>query len=286
MQPPVPENRPVGDIPGPESNHLPPVPGFPPQVNLPDTVEPPRRPGRIREQDENTTARPETVAEARARQRAQRQRVEDEEREAAEAAAAAAKKSRRRKQMIGAGVGVGVVGTIALLYAAIPDNNGTQNVNTQTAYCTVDGGQVVSDDYCSRGTYNPVTGFIFLNGMSYRYNYGGSYNNGHITGGSYDRPANTAFRTSSGAAVDPAKTTSFGSNGQTNAAGKPAPPAAGSGSKGSSGTGSGSGSGSGNSGNTNAGSNSGSGGKNIDRGGLGTGSKGGGSKGGSGSSGS
>ncbi|NMD56345.1 MULTISPECIES: hypothetical protein [Tsukamurella] len=271
MQPPVPENRPVGDIPGPESNHLPPVPGLPPQVNLPDTVEPPRRPGRIREQDENTTARPESVAEARARQRAQRQRAEDEEREAAEAAAAAAKKSRRRKQMIGAGVGVGVVGAIALLYVAIPDNDNTQNVNTQTAYCTVDGDQVVSDDYCSRGTYNPVTGFIFLNGMSYRYNYGGSYNNGRLTGGSYDRPPNTAFRTSSGAAVDPAKTTSFGTNGQSNAASKPAPPAAGSKSGGSG---------------TKAGSNNGSSGKNIDRGGLGTGSKGGSSKGGSGSSGS
>ena len=269
MQPPVPENRPVGDIPGPESNFLPPVPGMPPQVNLPGTVEPPRRPGRIREQDENTTARPETVAEARARQRAQRQRAEDEQREAAEAAEAARKKSRRRKQMIGAGVGVGVVGAIALLYVAIPDNDGARNVNTQTAYCTVDGEQVVSDDYCSRGTYNPVTGFIFLNGMSYRYNYGGTVNNGRVTGGSYDRPTNTAFRTSSGAAVDPAKTTSFGSNGQTNAASKPAPPAAGS-----------------KSGGTNAGSKSGSSGKNIDRGGLGTGSKGGSSKGGSGSSGS
>ncbi|MGX9293719.1 hypothetical protein [Tsukamurella paurometabola] len=278
MQPPVPENRPVGDIPGPESNYMPPVPGLPPQVNLPDTAEPPRRPGRIREQDENTTARPETVAEARARQRAQRQRAEDEQRAAAEAAAAAAKKSRRRKQMIGAGVGVGVVGAIALLYVAIPDNDDTQPVATQTAYCTVDGDQVVSDDYCSRGTYNPVTGFIFLNGMSYRYNYGGSYNNGRVTGGSYDRPPNTAFRTSSGAAVDPAKTTSFGANGQTNAASKPAPPAAGSKSGGSRSGGSGSG--------TNAGSNSGSSGKNIDRGGLGTSSKGGGSKGGSGSSGS
>jgi len=284
MQPPVPENRPTGYIPGPEENYFPPVTGLPPQVNLPDTVEPPRRPGRIREQDENTTARPESVAEARARQRAQRQRAEDEEREAAEAAAAAAKKSRRRKQMIGAGVGVGVVGAIALLYVAIPDNDGARNVNTQTAYCTVDGDQVVSDDYCSRGTYNPVTGFILLNGMSYRYNYGGSYNNGRISGGSYDRPANTAFRTSTGGAVDPAKTTSFGSNGQTNAASKPAPPAAGSSNKGSSGKGTGSGSG--NSGNTNAGSNSGSSGKNIDRGGLGTGSKGGSSKGGSGSSGS
>ncbi|WP_336670645.1 hypothetical protein [Tsukamurella sp. USMM236] len=276
MQPPIPENRPVGDIPGPESNYMP-VPGMPPELHLPDTGEAPRRPGRMRQQDENTQARPETVAEARARQRAQRQRAEDEQREAAEAAAAAAKKSRRRKQMIGAGVGVGVVGAIALLYVAIPDNDNTQNVNTQTAYCTVDGDQVVSDDYCSRGTYNPVTGFIFLNGMSYRYNYGGSYNNGRITGGSYDRPANTAFRTSTGAAVDPAKTTSFGTNGQTNAASKPAPPAAGSR------TGSGSGSGSGN---TNAGSNSGSSGKNIDRGGLGTSSKGGSSKGGSGSSGS
>ncbi|CAM3605233.1 hypothetical protein ACXYTP_01205 [Tsukamurella ocularis] len=268
MQPPIPENRPVGDIPGPESNYLP-VPGMPPELHLPDTGETPRRPGRMRQQDENTQARPETVAEARARQRAQRQRADDEQREAAEAAAAAAKKSRRRKQMIGAGVGVGVVGAIALLYVAIPDNDGAQNVNSQTAYCTVDGGQVVSDDYCSRGTYNPVTGFILLNGLSYRYNYGGTYNNGRLTGGSYDRPANTSFRTSSGAAVDPAKTTSFGTNGQTNAASKPAPPAAGS-----------------KSGGTNAGSKSGSTGKNIDRGGLGTSSKGGSSKGGSGSSGS
>ncbi|MET9325818.1 hypothetical protein [Tsukamurella sp. NPDC003166] len=275
MQPPVPENRPAGFIPGPESNHLP-VPGMPPELHLPDTGDAPRRPGRMREQDENTKPRPETVAEARARQRAQRQRAEDQEREAAEAAAAAAKKSRRRKQMIGAGVGVGVVGAIALLYVAIPDNDGTRNVSTQTAYCTVDGQQVVSDDYCSRGTYNPVTGFILLNGLSYRYNYGGTVNNGRITGGSYDRPANTAFRTSSGSAIDPAKTTSFGSNGQTNAASKPAPPAAGS--KGTSNKGG--------SGNTNAGSNSGSSGKNIDRGGLGTSSKGGSSKGGSGSSGS
>lgn len=272
MQPPGPENRPVGDIPGPESNYLPPVPGLPPQVNLPGTVEPPRRPGRIREQDESTTARPETVAEARARQRAQRQRAEDEQREAAEAAAAAAKKSRRRKQMIGAGVGVGVVGAIALLYVAVPDDNA--GTPTQTAYCTTGNDQVVSDDYCSRGTYNPVTGFILLNGLSYRYNYGGTYNNGRLTGGSYDRPANTAFRTSSGAAVDPAKSTSFGTNGQTNAASKPAPPAAGSKSGGTK------------SGGTNAGSKSGSTGKNIDRGGLGTGSKGGSSKGGSGSSGS
>lgn len=271
MQPPVPENRPVGDIPGPESNYLPPAPGLPPELNLPGTVEPPRKPGRIRQQDENTAARPETVAEARARQRAQRQRAEDEQREAAEAAEAARKKSRRRKQMIGAGVGVGVVGAIALLYVAIPDNDGARNVNTQTAYCTVDG-QVVSDNYCSSGTYNPVTGFILLNGMSYRYNYGGNYNNGRLTGGSYDRPANTAFRTQSGAAVDPSKATSFGSSGQTNAGSKPAPPAANSGS-----------SNKGSSGGTNAGSNSG---KNIDRGGLGTSSKGGSSKGGSGSSGS
>ena len=62
MQPPVPENRPVGDIPGPESNYMP-VPGMPPELHLPDTGETPRRPGRMRQQDENTQARPETVAE-------------------------------------------------------------------------------------------------------------------------------------------------------------------------------------------------------------------------------
>ncbi|BDH56798.1 hypothetical protein [Tsukamurella sp. PLM1] len=268
MQPPVPENRPSGYIPGPEADYLPPTPGLPPQVNLPGTVEPPRRPGRIREQDENTTARPESVAEARARQRAQRQRAEDQAREAQEAAEAARKKSRRRKQMIGAGVGVGVVGAIALLYVAIPDNDGARNVNTQTAYCTANG-EVVADSYCSSGTYNPVTGFILLNGMSYRYNYGGTYSNGRLTGGTYDRPTNTAFRTRSGTAVDPAKTTSFGSSGQTNAGSKPAPPAANSGSS--------------TKGGSNAGSSSGRS-KNIDRGGLGASNKG--SSGGSKSSGS
>ncbi|GAB3136178.1 hypothetical protein GCM10027289_31290 [Tsukamurella serpentis] len=255
MQPPVPENRPAGEIPGPESNHLPPVPGLPPQVNLPDTVEPPRRPGRIRQQDESTTARPETVAEARARQRAQRARQEQQAKEAAEAAAAAAKKARRRKQMIGAGVGVGVVGAIALLYVAIPDNDGAGGAGSQTAHCTTGDGQVVSDSYCSTGTINPVTGFILLNGMSYRYNYGGSVNGGRISGGTYDRPTGTSFRTSSGAAVDPGKTTSFNSGGQSNAGSKPAPPAA----------------------------KPGSSGKNIDRGGLGTSNKGG-SSGGSGTS--
>ncbi len=243
MQPPVPENRPVGDIPGPESNHLP-VPGLPPELDVRGSDGPPRRPGRIREQDENTAARPETVAEARARQRAQRQRAEDEQREAAEAEAAAQKRARRRKQMIGAGVGVGVVGAIALLYVAIPDRD---EVPTQTAYCTTGDGQVVSDNYCSTGTINPVTGFILLNGLSYRYNYGGNVVGGRVTGGSYDRPTGTAFRTSSGSAVDPGKATSFGSNGQSNAAAKPAAPKAGSSRSG----------------------------KNIDRGGLGSPNKGG-----------
>ncbi|GAA0999947.1 hypothetical protein GCM10009551_070390 [Nocardiopsis tropica] len=270
MQPPVPENRPVGDIPGPESNYLPPVPGMPPTVSLPDTVDEPRRPGRMRQQDETTRARPETVAEARARTRAQRQRVQEQEQQAREAAEALAKKARRRKQMIGAGVAVGVVGTIALLYAAIPDDNGgSVPARTETAYCTVDG-QVVSDNYCSSGTYNPVTGFILLNGMSYRYNYGGAVANGRVVGGSYDRPANTNFRTQSGAAVDPGKATSFNNSGQSNAGSKPPPPAANSGGS--------------NKGGTNAG-NSNNGGKNIDRGGLGTSNKGG-SSGGSKSGGS
>lgn len=280
MQPPVPENRPVGEIPGPESNYMPPVPGLPQGLSLPadgagvepyDPDAPRRAPGRIRQQDETTQSRPESVGEARARQRAQRQRAEDQEREAREAADAAAKKARRRKQMIGAGVGVGVVGAIALLYVAIPDNDGGSGQQaTGNATCVVgqgDDAQVVADSYCSTGTYNPVTGFILLNGMSYRYNYGGSVNNGRVVGGSYDRAPNTSYRTSSGAAVDPGKATSFGSNGQTNAGSKPAPPANSGGS---------------NKGGSSAGSNNG---KNIDRGGLGTSNKGG-SSGGSKSSGS
>lgn len=269
MQPPVPENRPVGEIPGPESNYLPPVPGMPPTVSLPDTVDEPRRPGRIRQQDESTEARPETVAEARARNRAQRERAAEQERQAQEAAAALAKKARRRKQMIGAGVGVGVVGTIALLYAAIPDDNGGSAQQTVNASCVVgegDNAQVVSESYCSTGTYNPVTGFILLNGMSYRYNYGGSVSNGRVVGGTYDRPTNATIRTQSGAPVDPGKATSFNNNGQTNAGSKPPANSGGS-----------------NKGGTNAGSSNN--GKNIDRGGLGTSNKGG-SSGGSKSSGS
>ncbi len=260
MQPSVPENRPAGEIPGPETNYMP-VPGMPPNVSMPDPSANPQangpdgppvgpRQGRIRQQDDSTRARPETVAEARARQRAQRQRAEEEARLAREAAAEAQKKARRRKQMIGAGVGVGVVGAIALLYVAIPDGNDSQP--TQTAYCTTGDGQVVADSYCSTGSMSPVTGFILLNGMSYRYNYGGNVANGRVTGGSYDRPTGTAFRTQSGTAVDPGKATSFNSSGQTNAGSKPAPPAA----------------------------KSGGSGKNIDRGGLGTSNKGGSGSGG------
>lgn len=227
----------MSDIPGPESNFLPdpadpadpadspvagaPVAGAPSRPNGP-------RAGRIREQSSDTTApRPETVAEARARLKAQRDRADAQRRAAEDAAAAIERKQKQRKQMIGAGVGVGVVGAIALLYVAASGTGGQETVPVQTATCTTGDNEVVDESYCARGSISPVTGMILLGGLSYRYNYGGTVHGNQIAGGTYDRPANTAFRTTGGAAVDPGKATSFGTNGKTNAAGKAAPPQAG-----------------------------------------------------------
>ncbi|MDF0531220.1 hypothetical protein P0W64_17035 [Tsukamurella sp. 8F] len=211
----------MSDIPGPETPYTP--PGTQPNAT-PADEDGPRRTGRMREQDpDSTVARPETVAEARARQRAQRDREQAEQQALEDARIAAEKRQKRRKAMIGGGVAVGVVGAVALIYAAIPDGNSTP---VQTAYCTDQNGAVVSDNYCSTGSFSPVTGFILLNGMSYRYGYGGHVAGNRLVGGTYDRPAGTAFRTQSGNTIDPKKATSFNAGGANNAGSKPSVPTA------------------------------------------------------------
>jgi hypothetical protein len=254
----------MSETPGPESDHFPEsTPQVPPSEPLP---------GRIREQVPGMTVpRPERVGEARARLKAQRDRAAAQARAEADAAAALAKKRRRRKQLIGGGVGVGVVGAIAGIYliATADDGDSGQTVPVATAYCQPANSDVVVDEsYCSRGSYNPALGLILLNGMSYRYHYGGTLNGNRVVGGSYDRPVGTALRTSSGGAVNTANLTSFGADGKSDEAGKAAPPKAGSK------VGSGSGEKAGN-------------GKNIKRGGIGAvGGSGGGAKAKGGSGGS
>ncbi|GAA4395414.1 hypothetical protein [Tsukamurella soli] len=209
----------MSDLPGPESPDRPQTPftglgGAQPPGGLGDesdgTVERPR-PGRMREQaPDSATPRPETVAEARARQRAQRERAEAQAAAEEQARVDARNRKRRRNALIGGGAVVGVVGVVALLYA-IPDRSGST-----TAYCTDQSGNVVSENYCSTGHINPLTGFILLNGLSYRYHYGGTLSGGHLTGGSYDVPNNRRLVTPSGGSIDSRNVTSFGAGGKSN----------------------------------------------------------------------
>ncbi len=193
---------------GPSGPEGPPGGGFGPADSDGDAFGPGSQAGRMREQAADwTQPRPETVAEARARQRAQHDRAEAE-RVAAEQAWIQARKRRRRRSVL---IGVAVVAVVlALLYFVNPRQR------TTTAYCTDPSGNVVSESYCNTGHINPLTGFILLNGLNYRYRYGGTLSNGHLLGGSFDAPNNRRLVTPSGGAVNPGNTTSFGSDGRSN----------------------------------------------------------------------
>ncbi|HVL83775.1 MAG TPA: hypothetical protein VM367_05690 [Pseudonocardia sp.] len=144
---------------------------------------PPPEPGRMRFQDEDTTAREPTLAERRARERARR--AEEAERLAGERDA-----RRRRRVLVGAGVTVGVVALIAVGYAA------AQPEDEVVARCVdEETGVVVDDANCATpasggyygGGVHPI--FIGTGGRQYHYTYGGSGEAGQrATGGTTVRP--------------------------------------------------------------------------------------------------
>jgi hypothetical protein len=164
----------------------------------------PRRAGRIRQQDENTTPREPTLAERRARERAERRRREEAERAAEEEAAG---RKKRKRILVGAGVTVGVVALIAVGYAVAQPEEEIQ------ANCVDENGVIVDDSNCAtpapNGTYAGGGGFAFFpiflgaGGRQYHYNYGGTGTIGQtVSGGTTTVPKDgTPVRTSSGSST-------------------------------------------------------------------------------------
>jgi hypothetical protein len=173
-----------------------------PELETADSA--PRRRGRIRQQDENTTPREPTLAERRARERAERRRREEEEQRLTEEAAG---RKKRKRILIGAGVTVGVVALIAVGYAAAQPEEEIQ------ANCVDENGVIVDDSNCAtpapNGTYAGGGGFAFFpiflgaGGRQYHYNYGGTGTIGQtVTGGTTTVPKDgTPVRTSSGSST-------------------------------------------------------------------------------------
>ena len=165
----------------------------------------PRRQGRIRRQDENTTPREPTLAERRARERAERRKRDEEEQRVADEAAG---RKKRKRILVGAGVTVGVVALIAVGYsAAQPDDE-------IDAHCVDDSGVVVDDSNCAVPAENTTAssgggGFAFFpiflgaGGRQYHYNYGGTGTIGQtVSGGTTTVPKDgTKVRTSSGSST-------------------------------------------------------------------------------------
>jgi hypothetical protein len=164
----------------------------------------PRRQGRIRQQDENTTPREPTLAERRARERVERRRREEAERQAADEAAG---RKKRKRILVGAGVTVGVVALIAIGYSAAAPEDEVQ------ANCVDENGVIVDDSNCAtpapNQTYTGGGGFAFFpifiggGGRQYHYNYGGTGTIGQtVSGGTTTVPKDgTPVRTSSGSST-------------------------------------------------------------------------------------
>lgn len=159
------------------------------------------QPGSIRWQEPGVTQpRPPTVAEARQRDKARKAR------EAAEQWAAMQEEKREqraatgRKVLMGSVAVVGVVGAVALGYHLLHQDQ-------VAATCVRDGSnEVVSDDYCERGTAGSHSTFIYA-GAPYRYYYGGSSGGvGTIArGGSVDLPTGATAKTKSGTSISKSK---------------------------------------------------------------------------------
>jgi hypothetical protein len=161
--------------------------------------------GSVRYQDaETTTPREPTLAEKRAMRKALE---EEEEREKTDLVEVERKALRRRRVMIGAGVTVGVVATVAVWYAAAsPQGEVTANcVDNSDALSSNE--NICTEEYVtSHGGYSSG-GFFFLpigggGYQQYHYNYGGSVQNGRVTGGSTAAPSGrTTVKSTSGATV-------------------------------------------------------------------------------------
>ncbi len=176
----------------------------PADPNLERAESTPRRRGRVRQQDEDTTPREPTLAERRARERAARRRREEEEQRAADEAAG---RKKRKRIFVGAGVTVGVVALIAVGYAA------SQPDEEIEAHCVDDAGVVVDDSNCAVPAQNTTAtgggGFAFFpiflgaGGRQYHYNYGGTGTIGQtVSGGTTTVPRDgTPVRTSSGSST-------------------------------------------------------------------------------------
>ncbi|WP_103382013.1 hypothetical protein [Pseudonocardia dioxanivorans] len=133
-------------------------------------------------QDESTTPREPTLAEARARQQAERRRREEA---SAKYAAEQAKNKKRKRILIGTGVTVGVVAVIAIGYAISNSNDEVE------ARCVDANNVVVDDSNCVTpasnntgyhgGGFFPI--FIGAGGGQYHYNYGGTGRVGQVASG-------------------------------------------------------------------------------------------------------
>ncbi|GAB4584371.1 hypothetical protein [Nocardia sp. IFM 10818] len=198
---------------------VPPVESTPPLFPAPAEPKAPRRGSIIQQEPGVTKARVPTVAEARARAKA---RYEAEAKAKAEAEADEAKRKSRKRLMIGGAAVVGVAALVGggyLAYSAIKSPE-------VTAYCTIiakkgqevtlANGQkitatqdnqeiVVPDNYCEEGSRSHgggIGGIFILNGLQYRYYYGGNNTIGQApTGGTTVAPKGASIKTKTGTTI-------------------------------------------------------------------------------------
>ncbi|WP_245722165.1 hypothetical protein [Nocardia crassostreae] len=181
---------------------------------------PKKRRGSIIQQEPGVTAaRVPTVAEARARAKA---RYLAEEKARVEAEADAAKRKSRKRLMVGGAAVVGVAALVGggyLAYSAIKSPEVTayctiiakkgQEVslgNGKTITATQDNQEiVVPDNYCadgSRSSGGGIGGIFILNGLQYRYYYGGANTIGQTaTGGTTVAPKGASIKTKTGTTI-------------------------------------------------------------------------------------
>ncbi|WP_020497245.1 hypothetical protein [Sciscionella marina] len=171
----------------------------------PEEQEPTPR-GSMRYQDpESTTPREPSVAEQRARRKAEEREQARAQAEAQAAQEQLEKAERRRKLMLGGGVTVGIAALIGAWYI-------TSTPDEVTATCTDKNGNVAKDErvcdqqYVEQHGGHPGAGGmmflpIFMGGGQYHYNYGGTVQNGRVTGGSFTKPDGANIKTKSGKTV-------------------------------------------------------------------------------------
>ena len=162
--------------------------------------------GRMTFQTAATPKREPSLAEQRARQQAEAE-AEAEAEAAVEAEYEQAARKRRNRRLLL--IGGAVVIVVALIIGSQLLSNQTTTANCVGADST-DQDTVFNDQYCDQAYVTDHGGYV-SNGIiflpygggyrQYRYYYGGSVSNGHVTGGSYTPPSSGTIKTGSGKTV-------------------------------------------------------------------------------------